>query len=220
MAGLSLRARRGAAQPVELTEDLDALVAGFDLGTFGAAPTKFDVDDLKPMTARLLHGRPYAAVAGDLAAMGVDWPDAEAFWDMARENVETLGDVPALRDLCLNGAVPLVDAADRAFVEEAFAMMPEGPWDGATWMAWANAVKDKTGRKGKALFMPLRRAVTGMDRGPDMGKLLPLLRTRPSLLPPAARSALTGARDARPRRGGAHCQRGKLTGWSAGCPRG
>ncbi|MEL6680465.1 MAG: glutamate--tRNA ligase, partial [Pseudomonadota bacterium] len=151
MAVLSLMARLGSSQPVELTEDLDALVAGFDLGTFGAAPTKFDVDDLKPMTARLLHGRPYAAVAGDLAAMGVDWPDAEAFWDMARENVETLGDVPALRDLCLNGAVPLVDAADRAFVEEAFAMMPEGPWDGATWMAWANAVKDKTGRKGKAL---------------------------------------------------------------------
>ena len=181
MAVLSLMARLGSSKPVELTEDLGALVAGFELSAFGAAPTKFDMDDLKPMTARLLHAKPFEAVASDLAAMGVDWPDAPAFWEMARENVETLADVATLRDLCLNGAAPLVDEDDRGFVAEAFAMLPEQPWDSETWATWTSAVKDATGRKGKGLFMPLRRAITGMDRGPDIGKLLPLLRTRPTL---------------------------------------
>jgi glutamyl-tRNA synthetase len=36
-------------------------------------------------------------------------------------------------------------------------------------------VKEQTGAKGKGLFMPLRRALTGMDHGPEMGPLLPLI---------------------------------------------
>jgi len=36
-------------------------------------------------------------------------------------------------------------------------------------------LKEATGRKGKALFLPLRLALTGREHGPDMGALLPLI---------------------------------------------
>jgi glutamyl-tRNA synthetase len=54
-------------------------------------------------------------------------------------------------------------------------MLPEGAFDETTWSTWTTAVKEKTGRKGKTLFMPLRLALTGQARGPEMAAVLPLL---------------------------------------------
>jgi len=77
--------------------------------------------------------------------------------------------------LCRDGADPLVDADDREFVETAMALLPDQPFDNSTWGAWTAAVKETTGRKGRGLFMPLRKAITGRERGPEMAMLMPLL---------------------------------------------
>ena len=172
---LSLMARLGSADPVELHGDLAELIEGFDVTRFGAAPTKFDVNDLFPLTARYLQSLPFEAVRAEVAALGVPDALAEPFWLMARENITTLRDLDGWWRLCRDGAEPLVADEDRAFVAEAMRLLPEGPHDDATWGQWTAAVKSATGRKGKALFMPLRKAVTGMERGPEMATLLPLM---------------------------------------------
>ncbi|KAK0358520.1 Glutamate--tRNA ligase 2, partial [Friedmanniomyces endolithicus] len=48
-------------------------------------------------------------------------------------------------------------------------------WSSDPWHALTAVLKDATGRKGKPLFLPLRRALTGRDHGPDMAALLPLI---------------------------------------------
>ncbi len=175
MALLSLMARLGSSDPVELRADMAELIDGFDVNRFGAAPTKFDVQDLFPLTARHLQSLPLADVADAVAEAGVPAELAEAFWAMARENITTLGDLKGWWELCRDGAEPLIADEDRDFIEEAVALLPEGPFDGETWGIWTKAVKEATGRKGKGLFMPLRKALTGMERGPEMAALLPLL---------------------------------------------
>lgn len=175
MALLSLMARLGSADPVEMRSDMAELIEGFDVTRFGAAPTKFDVQDLFPLTARYLQGLPLSSVADAVAVAGVPSDLAEAFWSMARENITTLNDLEGWWILCRDGAEPLIEDEDRAFIAEAMALLPEGPFDGGTWSAWTQAVKEATGRKGKSLFMPLRKALTGMERGPEMATLLPLL---------------------------------------------
>jgi glutamyl-tRNA synthetase len=172
---LSLMARLGSADPVELRSDMAALIEGFDIGRFGAAPTKFDVGDLFPLTARYLLGLPLEAVRDRIAALGVPEEIAEPFWLMARENITVLDDLEGWWKLCRDGAEPLIAEEDRDFVTQAMALLPEGPFDAGTWSAWTGAVKQATGRKGKALFMPLRKALTGMEHGPEMGTLMPLL---------------------------------------------
>lgn len=176
MAVLSLMARLGSADPVEIRQDMQTLIEGFDISRFGAAPTKLNPDDLRPMTARYLHGLPFASVEARLRGFGIDWDDADAFWDMARENIETFNDIAVLRDLCLTGAEPLILPEDAEFIAVASSLLPAMPWTATSWNEWANSVKDATGRKGKQLFPPLRRALTGTDRGPDMTKVMPLLR--------------------------------------------
>ncbi|MFY9240891.1 MAG: glutamate--tRNA ligase [Roseovarius sp.] len=177
MALLSLMARLGSADPVELRTDMAELIEGFDIGRFGSAPTKFDVADLFPLTGRLIAARDYSTVAGDIAALGVPEGAAEQFWGVMRENITVMSDLEAWWALCRDGAEPVIDDEDREFVSEAMALLPARPWDETTWGTWTTAVKEQTGRKGRGLFMPLRKALTGQAHGPDMGQLLPLLQT-------------------------------------------
>ena len=175
MALLSLMARLGSADPVELQTDMGRLIDGFDVTRFGAAPTKFDEADLYPLTAHYLQTLPLSAVRDHVAALGVPDDKAEPFWLMARDNITTLGDLGQWWTLCRDGAEPLVAPEDAEFITQAMAMLPPAPFDDTTWGTWTSAVKEATGRKGTQLFMPLRKAVTGQERGPEMAALLPLM---------------------------------------------
>ena len=184
MALLSLMARLGSSQPVELAANHEDLIAGFDLASFGAAPTKFDAEDLFPLTRAHLRALPHAVVAERLQGLGVPDGLSEAFWNATRESITVLADLAAWWELMDKGALPAVDPEDAGFVTQALAMLPETPWTTATWGQWTEAVKLATGRKGRALFRPLRRAMTGREDGPDMGLLMPHLRPpRPPVSP-------------------------------------
>ena len=175
MALLSLMARLGSSDPVELRASMDELIEGFDIARFGAAPTKFDEQDLFPLTARHLQSLPLEAVAADIAALGVPGDLAARFWSVTRENITPRTDLAGWWHLFRDGAEPVIAEEDRAFVAQALALLPARPFDDQTWGTWTNAVKEATGRKGKGLFMPLRLALTGQAHGPDMGSVMPLL---------------------------------------------
>ena len=177
MALLSHMARLGSSEPFEMRSSMDELIEGFDITKFGAAPTKFDVDDLYPLTGRYLNTLPLEAVASDIAALGVPADLAETFWNVTRENITTRKDLAGWWEMYRDGAEPLIDDEDREFVAQALALLPEGPYSKDSWGEWTAAVKEATGRKGKGLFMPLRKALTGQERGPDMSDVMTLLQT-------------------------------------------
>ena len=176
---LSLMARLGSSQPVELRLSMEEIAEGFDPSQFGSAPTKFDVDDLYPLTAKKLHGLDLSMVAEDLRALGVPEDLAVPFWDVVRANITTRKEIAGWWDLFRDGATPLVADEDQGFVTQAFGLLGEPPYAADTWSSWTGAVKDATGRKGKKLFMPLRKAVTGLERGPEMADVMPLLQKKP-----------------------------------------
>ena len=175
MALLSHLARLGSSDPAELMTDMATLIDGFEVSHFGTAPTKFDVADLFPLTGKYLQTLPLDAVRDRVLAVGVPEAEAEAFWTVIRDNIETLNDLDAWWAICRDGADPVIEDEDRDFVAEAMAMLPDAPFDAGTWGAWTSAVKAATGRKGRGLCMPLRKALTGQAHGPDMGALMPLL---------------------------------------------
>ena len=181
MALLSLMARLGSSDPVELRASMDELSEGFDLARFGSAPTKFDEQDLFPLTARHLQSLPLSAVADQVADLGVPGDLAEQFWTVVRDNIVVLKDMDDWWALFSAGATPIISDEDRDFVSQAFALLPDAPYDADTWSLWTASVKAKTGRKGRALFMPLRLAVTGRQRGPEMAGVMALLQKTPKL---------------------------------------
>ncbi len=175
LALLSHLARLGSSKPVELAGSLEEIIAGFELASFGATPTKFDAADLLPLTAHHLAGLDYSAVKADMAALGVPDSMAEAFWNVVRENITVMADIEGWWALCRDGAMPVIADEDAEFVAQALTLLPDTPFNSESWGGWTTAVKAASGRKGRGLFMPLRKALTGMDHGPDMAHLMPLL---------------------------------------------
>ena len=181
MALLSLMARLGSSDPVELRESHADLIAGFDVSRFGAAPTKFDKDDLTPMTARVIQGLDTVAVSDVLTSGGVPLELQDSYWKAVRGNIGKRADAADWWPTFLGNTTAVIADEDREFVATAFGMLGEPPFDAEAWANWTSAVKEATGRKGKSLFMPLRLAITGQPRGPEMADVMPLLQKKPTL---------------------------------------
>ena len=169
MALLSLLARIGTSQPVDVFASLDELARDFDFAHFGRAPAHFDPHDVELLNARLLHKLEFADVADRLSEGA-----READWLLLRPNLERLSDFAAWFEV-LSGEIepPQLSHDDRALVREAANVAETLDWSAEPWRALTEALKASTGRKGKPLFQPLRLALTGRDSGPEMAGLLP-----------------------------------------------
>jgi len=177
LAVASLLARLGSSDAIEVYADMNAMIADFDIGRFSRATPKFDPHDLEFLNAKVLHDMPYAEAESRLEALGLDTATlaahGEAFWNAVRGNLKQLNDAAGWWAICFTPHAPSIE--DTTFMAEAANVLPEGEWSEDTWSEWTSAVKQATGRKGKGLFMPLRMALTGLDHGPELKALLPLM---------------------------------------------
>ncbi|WP_417515003.1 glutamate--tRNA ligase [Minwuia sp.] len=167
---VSLLARLGTSQPVELFESNRDAASAFDLSSFGRAAARFDERELEKLSAQRLHG---LSASEAVARLGDDRPETRAIWDAVSQNIEKFSDFPAWIDIVERPVAPVIE--DAAFGNAAADLLPDDPLTEESWPAWTGAIKDATGRKGRQLFMPLRQALTGLDHGPEMKKLLPLI---------------------------------------------
>jgi len=171
LAVTSYAATIGTSDPIAPHTSLEELVQVFDFAKLSRAPARFDPHDLRLLNAKLLHVLPYAAVATRLEDMGIS--GGEVFWEAVRGNLAVLADAK-IWWLVVNGPLePVVENGDLC--QSAAKLLPPEPWDAETWPAWSSAVKAATGAKGKALFQPLRLALTGEAHGPELKHLLPLI---------------------------------------------
>ncbi len=163
----------GSAEAVRPVASLDELAGMVELSHLSHGAARFDEAELDALSARTLHHLPYAAVADRLAALGVAGPGAEAFWLAVRGNLARLDEATIWRQVVDGDIAPVGE--DREFLELAASRLPEGAWDRSTWSAWTKQLGDLTGRKGRALYHPLRLALTGRESGPELAALLPLI---------------------------------------------
>ncbi len=161
----------GSAEQVRPVADGDELARLIDFAHVSRAPAKFDEHELESLNARLVHDLPHSAVADRLAALGIG--GGEAFWLAIRGNLTKVADAAQWWPVVGGALAPVIE--DRAFIAKAAETLPAEPWDAATWKAWTDQVKAATGAKGRALYMPLRLALTGLDHGPELAALLPLM---------------------------------------------
>ena len=166
----------GSSEEVHAYPDLATLAEHADLAAVSRSTAKFDPHELDAINARLVHHLAYDTVAHRLEAIDADL--GEAFWLAVRDNLARVNDAAEWAKILRDDAVTQKAEEDRPFLVEAAALLPEEPWDETTWGGWTKAVQAATGRKGKPLFQPLRLALTGLDHGPEMKRLLPLIGRR------------------------------------------
>jgi glutamyl-tRNA synthetase len=171
LAITALLARLGTSDPVEPVIDMAPLIERFDFAHFGRAPARFSDEELAGLNTKILHLLPYEAIADRL-------PDGVTaqIWPVIQPNLVTLSDAASWLPV-IQGDLPAPSLTDedRAYLAQAAGTLAVLDFDDDPWHALTSALKEATGRKGKALFLPLRLALTGMDHGPDMASLLPLI---------------------------------------------
>jgi glutamyl-tRNA synthetase len=170
-AVVALLGRLGTSDPVDPLLNAEALAAAFDLTRFGRAPARFDEAELERVNAAVVHALPFAAVAGRL-------PEEmdEGAWETIRPNLSHVHEAHDWWSVVIGPIeAPALADEDRAYLAQAVGVLGGLEWGAGVWKALTGALKDATGRKGKGLFLPLRLALTGMEHGPDMGALLPLI---------------------------------------------
>lgn len=172
MAVASLAALIGTSRSVDAVANMSDLIEQFDPKTITKSAAKFDVAELASLNRKLVHHMDYCDVSPRLEALGID--GGEKFWMAIRENLDKVVEAKAWWEI-VHQAVPKIDEEDRSFVQLAATLLPDEPWDDATWKTWTARVKEHSDRKGKSLFMPLRKALTGQEHGPDLGSILPLI---------------------------------------------
>jgi glutamyl-tRNA synthetase len=149
---------------------LAELAKDFEFSRFSASPAKFDISQVLALNRKLLHGMDFASAAPRLPAGAT-----EAFWLAVRGNLDLMSEARGYWDVVAGSIVPPVIEGETEFLRTALEQLPAEPWDDQVWTSWTDALKAETGRKGRALFMPLRLALTGEEHGPELKALLPLI---------------------------------------------
>ncbi len=169
MAISSFLAKIGTSDPVQLRENLDQLVAEFDISKFSKSPTMYDVEDILRLNTKALHEIDFDEVKEKLpSGMTKD------FWNVVRLNVENVNDAALWWKICNEDIVTPIIEEDREFLRSIVPLLPKA-LDENSWDIWLTDIKNNTQRKGKSLFMPIRLALTGEEHGPELKKILPLI---------------------------------------------
>ena len=169
MAIHSLLARLGSSLPIEPQLDMETLIRNFDLSIFTSSAATYDMEVLEKLNEKLIHLMPYSNIAKRKEMAGIE----EAFWLHIRSNLHHIAEIETWKNICYGTIDPVIE--DHDYTALAIQFLPVEPWNQDTWQAWTQRLKEHTKRKGKALFMPLRKALTGLENGPELGYLLPLM---------------------------------------------
>ncbi|MEQ1931034.1 MAG: glutamate--tRNA ligase [Parvularculaceae bacterium] len=165
----SFLAKLGTSEPIRPERDMTALAREFEFEKASRAPARFDLAELEALNAKVLHETPYTELSDRLGAIGVD----ESLWLAVRGNVAKVSEAARWKAVVDGPIAPVIE--DAAFAAKAASLVPTGALHGESWSAFAEAVKRETGAKGKALFRPLRLALTGAENGPEMAAIFPLI---------------------------------------------
>jgi len=161
----------GTSDAIEPHPSLDALAEVFSLDKISTAPARFDDAELRALNARYLHTLDYDAVAPRLKAMGIG--GGAPFWLAVRGNVAVLDEARRWWRVVSDSVTPVIENA--GLTSCAASLLPPEPWGADVWPTWTRAITAETGAKGRALFHPLRLALTGQEDGPELKALLPLI---------------------------------------------
>lgn len=173
LAVAALAVLTGSSDSVHPIRSLAELAKEFDLAHLSRNAARFDPADLSALTHRTLARLDYDDARERLEAHDIVGFKAEPFWRAVRGNLSTFADVLDWWRVVEGEITPVRE--DEELLAHALASLPPEPWDETTWGAWTAVLKTRAGRKGKALFHPLRLALTGAENGPELSQLLPLI---------------------------------------------
>ena len=167
MALINLLAQIGTSESAKIYKNFDQLIANFDLSKFSKSSTNYDISELAHINQKLLQILDLSDVTARLAEIGAPEID-ENFFNVMKQNINFLSEIKDWWKICKEEFVCTNEAANKDFLKESAELLPQDTKDINCWSIWLEKIKEKTGRKGKELFMPIRLALSGKEHGPEL----------------------------------------------------
>ncbi len=161
----------GTSEPVKILNNMKELTDNFNITKFSKSPTTYLPEELERLNHKFVISLEYKDIKDRLIEMGCA-QITEDFWLAVRPNLQKLKEIKDWWKICNHN--PVIEGLDKNFLAEAAVLLPSD-LTVDSWAQWTKLVSAKTGKLGKELFMPLRLALTGMDHGPELKNLLPLI---------------------------------------------
>ncbi len=168
---LSLLSTIGTSNSIELKDDMDQIKREFKLSTISTSPGRIEIDVLNALNKKQVQKYNFNEIEERLKK--IDKKIDQKFWETIRGNLNVVEDIKQWTEIVFNSET--IKPSDKDYIKIAMELIPDDPWNDETWGQWTSAIKEKTGRKGKELFLPLREAFTGLNHGPEMKLLIQLL---------------------------------------------
>ena len=168
---LSLLATIGTSNSIELKDNIDQIKSEFKLSAISTSPGRIEIDVLNALNKKQVQKYNFSEIEERLKK--IDEKIDQKFWETIRGNLNVVEDIKQWTDIVFNSET--IKPSDKDYIKIAMELIPDDPWNDETWGLWTSAIKEKTGRKGKDLFLPLREAFTGLNHGPEMKLLIQLL---------------------------------------------
>lgn len=159
----------GTSNNYQSIEQKKELIKTFDIQSFSKSSIYFNYDDLERINSKFLSMLNHSEI-GKL----VDCKVSEQMWNTIKPNIRGLEEVKEWLKILNNNFEIIRDKTDENLIQESILLLPEY-FSRNTWMEWCKKISEKTGIKGKKLFMPLRFKITGLESGPEMNMIISLL---------------------------------------------
>ena len=168
MAISSLLSKVGTSDPVEIKKEIETIILYFDINKFGKSKSKFDKNELSILNSKIYQLIDFEEINEDLKKMNISI--TKEFWNLIRGNIALLKNVKDWWDICFGIIDSIIENQD--FLDSALEALPKDQFNEKTWSTWTQKLSQKTGKKGKELYMPLRLCLTGQNKGPEMADLI------------------------------------------------
>ena len=168
----SFLAKISTSDAISCFYNMEGLIKDFDISKISESPAKFNIIDLQRLNVKLIQGLDYHDAKNRFDEMNIKV--TKELWLAIKNNIISLAEAEIWLSIISKHVVPIIK--DKKITELASSLLPDEPWNENTWDTWISKIKEKTSVRGKDLMFPIRLAITGREGGPEMKKLLPLLK--------------------------------------------
>jgi glutamyl-tRNA synthetase len=176
MAIINLLAQIGTSDSLKIYKNFDELVNSFSFAKFSKSAMNYDITELNNINQKLLQSFDFTEVTAHLKELKINEEISEKFWNGIKLNIGFLSEITQWSEIFNKEFRFQNQESDKEFLRQAASLLPENSEDENCWNLWLNEIKQKTTRKGKDLFMPIRLALSGKEHGPELKLLVNLIK--------------------------------------------
>lgn len=173
MSVINLLSQIGTSKALKIYNNIDDLAQDFNFNNFSKSSSNYQIDELVNINQKIIQNYNFDDIKDRLA--DIEENHAKELWQCISPNISFFNEIFSWLKICQTDLVFDNNIEDQEFLKEISLILPQDTKNKDCWNIWINEIKKNSNRSGKKLFMPIRKALTGKENGPELKYLINLI---------------------------------------------